>query len=68
MNFNHLKEQRISYGTHLVRVFKASAKLLWLALAGIIHGIFPFVLVNTVTKGIKEVEQDLFIRSIKKTK
>jgi hypothetical protein len=66
MNFNHLKEQRISYGTHLVRVFKASAKLLWLALAGFIHGIFPFVLVNTVTKGIKEIERDLFVVPVKK--
>jgi len=62
MNFDHLKEQRIPYGTHLARVFKASAKLLWLAVAGFIHGLFPFVFVNTVTTGIKEVQCDLFRR------
>jgi hypothetical protein len=62
MNFDHLKEQRIPYGTHLARVFKASAKLLWLAVAGFIHGLFPFVFVNTVTTGIKEVQRDLFRR------
>jgi hypothetical protein len=62
MNLEHLKEQRISYGNHLVRVLKASAKLFLLSIAGFIHGIFPFVFINTVTKGIREVERDLFKR------
>jgi hypothetical protein len=62
MNLEHLKEQRISYGNHLVRVLKASAKLFLLSIAGFIHGIFPFVFTTTVTRGIREVERDLFKR------
>lgn len=62
MNFNHLKEQKVGYFKHQVRVFKVSAKLFWLAIAGILHGIFPFLLVNTVTSGIKQIEKALYVR------
>ena len=56
---NHLEEQGVGYWTHLVRVIKASLKLFKLGFAGIIHGIFPSVFVNTVSLGIKEVEKEL---------
>lgn len=62
MNLNHLQEQKVGYFKHQLRVFKASAKLFWLAIAGIIHGIFPFLLVNTVTSGVKQIEKDLYVK------
>lgn len=62
MNFNHLKEQKVTYFKHQARVFKAAAKLFWLALAGIIHGIFPFFLESTVSTGVKQISQDLYVR------
>ena len=56
---NHLEEQNIGYWTHLVRVFKASFKLLGLSFAGFVHGVFPSLCINTVSLGIKEVEKEL---------
>lgn len=56
---NHLEEQNIGYWSHLIRVFKASFKLLGLSFAGFVHGVFPAVYINTVSLGIKEVEKEL---------
>jgi len=66
MNFDHLHEQNISYWKHLFRVWKASAKLVGLGFVGFIHGVLPWLCVNTVTNGIKEIEKDLTYTPSKK--
>lgn len=56
---NHLEEQGISYWTHLKRVVKVSLKLFVLGFAGIVHGLFPSLYVNTVSHGLREIETEL---------
>ena len=58
-DFNHLKTAKIHYFGHGYRVSKISIKLILLAIAGVIHALLPFVLVETVSKGVKKIEDEL---------
>ena len=58
-DFNHLRNANIRYFHHAFRVAKVSVKLILLGIAGLIHGILPFALVETVSKGVKDVAEEL---------
>ena len=58
-DFSHLKQTNVSYLSHGLRVFKVSIVLIALGIIGIIHGLFPFAFVKTVSNGVKRVADDI---------
>ena len=59
IDFKHLKRADRKYFSHGLRVIIISAKLFWLSVAGIIHAIFPFILLDTVSDGIKKISDQM---------
>jgi len=59
IDFNHLTKTKIGYFAHGARLMAISFKLLLLGLAGIIHSIFPMILVTTVSDGIKKLSDEI---------
>ena len=58
-DFKHLKKVNINYFSHGIRVFKVSIILISLGIVGIIHGLLPFVFVETVSKGVKKIADEM---------
>lgn len=58
-DFKHLKKANINYFAHGIRVFKVSIILISLGIIGIIHGLLPFVFVETVSKGVKKIADEM---------
>lgn len=58
-DFNHLKNTNLGYFAHATRILKISFNLIILAIAGVIHAVLPFILVETVSNGIKKTEKYL---------
>ena len=58
-DFSHLKKTNVNYLSHGLRVFKVSIVLIALGIIGVIHGLFPFVFVKTVSNGVKRVADDI---------
>ena len=58
-DFKHLKKVNINYFSHSIRVFKVSIILISLGIIGIIHGLLPFVFVETVSKGVKKIADEM---------
>ena len=59
LDFKHLKKVNINYLSHGIRVFKVSIILISLGIVGIIHGLLPFVFVETVSKGVKKIADEM---------
>ena len=59
IDFNHLKRADRKYFSHGLRVIIISVKLFWLSVAGIIHAIFPFILIDTVSNGVKKISDQI---------
>jgi hypothetical protein len=59
VDFKHLKKADKKYLPHAFRVIIVSINLLWLSIAGIIHAIFPFILLDTVSDGIKKIANQM---------
>ncbi|MDC3398765.1 DUF6356 family protein [Gammaproteobacteria bacterium] len=59
IDFKHLKEADKKYLPHAFRVIVVSINLLWLSVAGIIHAIFPFILSDTVSDGVKRISEKM---------
>jgi hypothetical protein len=59
IDLKHLKKADQKYLPHAFRVILVSINLLWLSLAGFIHAIFPFILFNTVSDGIKKISNQM---------
>ncbi|MDG1062776.1 MAG: DUF6356 family protein [SAR86 cluster bacterium] len=58
-NFQHLKTANISYLSHGIRVIKVSLILIALGIIGIIHGLLPFIFVETVSNGVKKIADEM---------
>tara|TARA_B100000287_G_scaffold408435_1_gene434786 strand:+ start:500 stop:694 length:195 start_codon:yes stop_codon:yes gene_type:complete len=58
-DLRHLKKTKINYISHAVRVFKVSIVLIVLGIIGIIHGLFPFAFVETVSNGVKKIADEM---------
>ena len=54
---NHLKDIGENYFIHAVIALSYSITLLALAVAVLIHGIIPFVFVNTASNGVSALEE-----------
>ncbi|MDC1401401.1 DUF6356 family protein [Gammaproteobacteria bacterium] len=59
IDFKHLKKANKKYLPHAFRVMIVSINLLWLSVAGIIHAIFPFILPDTVSDGVKRISKKM---------
>ena len=59
IDFKHLKKADKKYLPHAFRVIVVSINLLWLSVAGIIHAIFPFILSDTVSEGVKRISEKM---------
>jgi len=58
-NFQHLKKADIGYFFHGIKVIKISLILIALGIMGIIHGLLPFIFVETVSNGVKKVSDEM---------
>ena len=59
IDFKHLKKADKKYLPHAFRVIVVSINLLWLSVGGIIHAIFPFILSDTVSDGVKRISEKM---------
>jgi len=59
IDFKHLKKTDKKYLPHAFRVILVSINLLWLSIAGFIHAIFPFILLDTVSNGVKKLSDQM---------
>mgnify|MGYP001317921770 CR=1 FL=1 len=59
IDFQHLKKADKKYFSHALRVILVSVNLFWLSIAGLIHAIFPFVLIDTVSDGVKKLSKQM---------
>ena len=58
-NFNHLEEAQQSYFKHGTRALRFSILLIFLALAALIHAIFPFIFHKTVSTQIQDMSKQI---------
>ena len=58
-DFQHLKTANINYFSHGIRVIKVSLILISLGIIGIIHGMLPFVFVETVSNRVKKIADEM---------
>ena len=58
-DFHHLKKVNVNYFSHALRAMRVSIILLSLGIAGIVHGLFPFIFVETVSKGIEKIADEM---------
>lgn len=59
INFNHLKEAQQNYFKHGFRALYLSIILIFLAFIAFIHAFFPFVLFDTVSSWIKDIDEEI---------
>jgi len=59
IDFYHLKKANVGYIVHGIRVIKIALRLIFLGLAGIIHALLPFIFLETVSKGVKKINQEI---------
>ena len=59
IDFKHLKKADKKYLPHAFRVILVSINLLWISVAGLIHAIFPFILIDTVSDGVKKISDQM---------
>tara|TARA_Y100000310_G_C20345654_1_gene651895 strand:- start:499 stop:705 length:207 start_codon:yes stop_codon:yes gene_type:complete len=52
----HLEENSTTYWKHLGFALMLSLKLLILSMVGVIHAIIPYIFQNTVTSGVKDID------------
>ena len=58
-DFQHLKTANINYFSHAMRVIKLSFVLIALGMIGIIHGLIPFIFVETVSNKVKKIADEM---------
>tara|TARA_Y100000748_G_C15171818_1_gene362014 strand:+ start:126 stop:320 length:195 start_codon:yes stop_codon:yes gene_type:complete len=58
-DFHHLKKAKINYLSHGFRVIRVSIALIFLGIIGIVHAVFPFAFVETVSNGVKKIAEKI---------
>ena len=53
----HLEEAQMNYTMHLSFAWALALKLFLLSLTALVHGIFPFILVHSVSDKIKSMAE-----------
>ena len=59
VDFKHLSKANIGYIPHALRVSIVSLKLILIGLAGIIHAFLPVIFLETVSKGINKLHDEI---------
>ena len=59
IDWDHLYRVKENYFVHLVFAVRLSVGLLFLSVVSLIHGLFPFILTNVVSKHIKYLNKVL---------
>ena len=59
VDFKHLSKVNIGYIPHALRVSVVSLKLILIGVAGIIHAFLPVIFIETVSKGIKKLHDEI---------
>tara|TARA_B110000003_G_C16267256_1_gene385443 strand:+ start:102 stop:296 length:195 start_codon:yes stop_codon:yes gene_type:complete len=59
VDFKHLSKVNIGYIPHALRVSIVSLKLILIGVAGIIHAFLPVIFIETVSKGIKKLHDEI---------
>ena len=59
IDFNHLTKIKESYFVHFIFVIRLIVGFLFLACISLIHGLFPFILTNTVSKQVEALNTRL---------
>ena len=59
IDFYHLKKTKIGYAIHGIRVTKIAIRLIFLGFAGLIHALLPFIFLDTVSNGVKKINQEI---------
>ena len=59
VDFKHLSKANIGYIPHALRVSIVSLKLILIGIAGIIHAFLPVIFLETVSKGIKKLHDEI---------
>ncbi|MAZ60173.1 MAG: hypothetical protein CL753_06920 [Chloroflexi bacterium] len=55
----HLKQQNMSYVAHFSFAMKLALQMVLLAIVSVVHAFFPFILPDTVSHSIKEMDGKL---------
>ena len=59
VDFKHLSKVNIGYIPHALRVSIVSLKLILIGVAGIIHAFLPVIFIETVSKGVKKLHDEI---------
>ena len=59
VDFKHLSKVNIGYIPHALRVSIVSLKLILIGVAGIIHAFLPVIFIETVSKGVKKLYDEI---------
>ena len=59
INFNHLKEAKMSYPKHGVRALYLSGILIFISFIAFIHAFIPFIFYDTVSSLIKDINKEI---------
>jgi len=63
MNFSHLKESGLSYGSHMFFSLKMFAMLTVLSLVALVHSVVPFAFPNFVSRKLDNISNVLLERN-----
>ena len=59
INFNHLKETKMSYLKHATRALYLSSILIFISFIAFIHAFIPFMFYDTVSSLIKDLNKEI---------
>jgi hypothetical protein len=59
VDFQHLSKAKIGFIPHALRVSFISFKLILIGLAGLIHALIPVIFLETLSKGIKKLHDEI---------
>lgn len=59
IDFQHLKKINKSYFSHGIRAIRVSLTMIVVGVIGIIHAVFPFVFLKTVSNTIQNLSEEL---------
>ena len=59
INFNHLKETKMSYPKHAIRALYLSSILIFISFIAFIHAFIPFIFYDTVSSLIKDINKEI---------
>jgi len=59
IDFQHLKKVKKSYFSHGFRAIRVSLTMILVGIIGIIHAVFPFIFLKTVSNTLKNLSEEL---------